>query len=392
MKAIVIGAALNGNQGAHLMLQEVTSAALKRPDNRALVLSHYPILDRVTNQNPQVEILDGRPLSVAIDLLGRSVLYKLTPEKIRDSAAFFATIRSLSGSDVALDISGISFVDGRLGALIYNFVALLPMFILGIKVVKLPQAIGPAQKFLTRTLARYALNRCHVVVARGDQTRLNLEAIGVRCPIQQAPDLGFIQAYRYDFGPSVKERSHDIAVIPSVVVRNHFDRLNGEGSYVEMVAGVVSVLSQRHKIDLIPFAWLPTTSEHNNDLLLCQEIARKADTVFSLPLGLEDLTRRVANCKVAITGRFHGMIVALGSGLPTLVTSWGHKYEEALFDLDFAIRVVDYGEMSAEILIQGVEQALSEAAVSGPLNSRLSKELGRKSLQSLVSILTEFQR
>lgn len=371
MRAVIIGGAMSGNQGAHLMVHHITKLVLEREGAAVTVLSQYPKIDS-GNASERVAIENGAPFSIFPTLFLLSLTYRgvphLRPLLMRKSRL----IRNIANSNVALDVSGISFVTGRAGPLIYNIAVLLPFFILGVPVVKLSQAMGPFTDLVTKLSAKYVLGKCAAVFARGEDTLTNVTKLDTKARIELSPDIVFMLAN----SEHANVQGDGIAIVPSNVVKRKFDRQFGDGSYVSLITATVNRLKADHRLVILSFATLPGSGSHNNDSELCKQISSGTGVRYEESSSLEHLIESLASCQIAVTGRFHGMVAALALGLPAIVTAWGHKYEEALWDKPFAVEVIDYNDLKEDVLIAKVTELIDSSQLTAPRNRELARGLG----------------
>ena len=159
----IIGGTIWGNRGAESMLVTVIGQLRASfPGAHFNVFSYYPAKDRQLINDGHITILSGKPLSLATRHFLGSLIGAIC-KKIRaelPKSEFFKIARALAGSDLLLDIGGITFSDGREKYLPFNILSVWPAMLLGVPVVKLAQAVGPFKNWLNFTLARYFLLRC----------------------------------------------------------------------------------------------------------------------------------------------------------------------------------------------------------------------------------------
>ena len=362
----VIGATLTGNSGAEAMLSAVTFGVHRRDESAKVhVYSYYPDDDRRVVTTVPVTIHSARPLDLVLKTIPQAVLHRFAgpiwrrlPERPTKAA-----VRALAESDLLACVAGVSFVDGRRPFLAYNLATLLPAFVLGVPVVKFSQAMGPFRDHVTRTVARIALRRVHVIVPRGDRTEVSVRSLRLRRPrVHPAADL----AFSLDPGSSLVQRSEElwqtftqwrfegtgdlVAVSPSSVLAG---KRPADSQHRRDMASVIShLVSSGYRVVVIPTATRQAReSTHNNDLPLLRAIMEGAmwpkGRVFwaEATSSFADVTAMVATCDALVASRFHAMIAGLSAGVPTLVLGWGHKYAEVLsaFGLN---RYALSGEMS----------------------------------------------
>jgi len=122
-KVVITAATLYGNKGAEGMIRSITKNLSKDfPNMKFTLLSYYVKKDKLINKDPNLEILNGKPLYFLSILTPASLLYYLLkklrlPYKILN---LNKVIRRISRADLVIDIAGISFVDGREKYLLYN--------------------------------------------------------------------------------------------------------------------------------------------------------------------------------------------------------------------------------------------------------------------------------
>jgi colanic acid/amylovoran biosynthesis protein len=373
----IIGGTISGNRGAEAMLVTVVGKIREKfPDAEIKVFSYYPSQDRGLVNQPYVDILSCKPVSLVFRFLPFAFLewlFKRMGVRLPDR---FLTrvIRVLRTCDVLVDISGVSFVGGREIFLPFNILTIWPAMLLGVPVVKLAQALGPFKSSINRFAAKLFLPRCNRIFARGNITDSYLRALDLE-NVSRAADVAFL--YRNEYSLTVENEGKNdrleeqllalkaagskvIAIAPSSLV--HQNSLKVGKDYVQSILD----LAEHFQQDDVHFLFIPNsnreTSEksRNNDLFVLRLLYDRALT--TLPehscqrmnwvlwdVNTSALRRLVSHCDLLMTSRFHAMIAGLSLGVPTLVIGWSHKYVETLADFGLEKYTADFGDAKVDL-------------------------------------------
>jgi colanic acid/amylovoran biosynthesis protein WcaK/AmsJ len=396
----LIGATLYGNRGAQAMLETVIGRVRERvPAARFEIFSYLPTDDRRVLCDTSVKIHSATPLSLVAWLTPFALIFALLRRLFGSRMLRLAPsgVRALAESDAMLDVSGVSFLDGRERFLAFNVFNMLPALVLGVPVIRLPQAIGPFDGLINRIVARWSLPRCAFTWARGAQTAEYLENAafdGLR--FDRADDLAFCHKDSYrltregdEFVQLVGDRllhlrgsgGRCVGVCPSSVVAAQSRR---EGSdYEGILVNLVSRLLERGcLVVLFPNATRSRdeSSERNNDLPLIDRVAasissaRTASNLIVIDGDVDAVAIRqiIRSIDVAIVSRFHAMIGALSLAVPTAVVGWSHKYREVMAEFGQESLVIDYRELDSDALAALETSLLSSLhTISTTLSRRL---------------------
>lgn len=377
LRVATLGAATSANKGAAAMLQALMTTL---PDVVGPchfdVLTTYPDEDR--REPPRVPdgstmtIVPCRPWELVFPILPLALLVGLSRQLGIHGRwlCVVPSLRALVDADIVIDLAGISFSDGRgLPLLTYNTLMTGTPVLVGCRVVKAAQALGPFDETLNRFMAKRVLSRMAAVIARGDRTEGHLHSIGLG-NVHRAADL----AYVLPVVPEAIERADRIVeqafdgrsftgVVPSNVVRKHCER--EDIPYEEITADFIRRLNAHGtRVLLIPHAARPGhRGGHMNDLSLARRIHEAVATpdchLVGDSLSPEVLRRLVGRAEFLVTARFHGLISALSTTTPPLVIGWSHKYREALSEFALSDWLVDFRNLDAGSLFDSY-QALRE--------------------------------
>ncbi|NPV57324.1 MAG: hypothetical protein HPY76_11730 [Anaerolineae bacterium] len=413
----VIGGSIWGNRGAESML--VTTIGMvrrKHPDAKFVVFSYLPKKDRTLITDKSIQVVSAKPASLVLRIFPFTVLlwfFNLFGIRLPDSLLTNVT-RALRRCDLLLDISGVSFVDGREIFIAFNILTILPAMMLKIPVVKLAQALGPFKNPFNRAAARVYLPRCQHIFSRGDHTSQNLDSIGIK-NYSRTADIAFL--YQPEFSLSVENEEQTstllveleqvkktggrlIAISPSSLV---YEKSSKKGDdYPGRLLNLARELStpETHFLFLANSTREGSNKTRNNDLLVVERLMHRALISLSpddfgkthwanWDINTAGLRQMIARCDLLVTSRFHGMVSALSLGVPTLVIGWSHKYAETMADFEMERFASDFGDQKVSLVDLAQELLGNDQLIRKQLHEKLShvQELSQTQFDYLETLI-----
>lgn len=353
------------NKGAELMLAGISQWASQLPvETRLVVRWDAPFANRLQNRlwariwHP----LNGR--------LPYGHFANLWPKRLCDRIGIVRE-RDI---DLFLDASGYAYGDpwgpwkakDRLGSRIATWRHQ------GSHIVLLPQAFGPFKNPSLRAEMQRIIKYAHRIYARDD---VSLEALKDLMPhgaeVARGHDFTCLVEPKAFVG--MEEIKGSIGLIP-----NHKMFTFGAGinrtNYVEFFTRVARGLARDgHQLALI-------LHEGKEDQLVCEEIhAACAGSARIVTLDdPREIKMAISLCQCVLTSRFHGFASGLFQAVPTLATSWSHKYKELA--ADFGVPDLVLEELNPEKTINLLKVM---GADGGDLRRQLTVAAGRIKIQTM---------
>lgn len=320
---MIAGLSLGGNKGGPALLASL--AGLLRanlPDVRIVLLSTALENDRRWQQRYQVELLP-RPRPSA--LMQQLSIYR--------------------GADLVIDMHGVKF-SGKLSAASAG-VAALPLVapkIWGIPTVSFTQTYGPFESTAARLAAQFSLRAANLLYVREPQSAAILDAVGLSGQYTLYPDVAITLPPDPVDQVAIDDRSRQFMEKPFIgvsiskkVVREEL-RKKLPARYRSMMTDLLRwLLDQGHRVLLVPHVYTPY-APNDNDYELIEQVhaelkAQYAPDQFHMitqDLPPESLKTIISQSHIFIGSRYHSLVAALSSGVPSLSVGWSHKYQGLL--------------------------------------------------------------
>jgi len=241
----------------------------------------------------------------------------LLPDEFRRS---FGLVRE-DDVDAVLDAAGFAFGDQHPPARAIQFADRLEAAReAGKTVVLLPQALGPFQRSATRDAFRRIVRAANLIFAR-DETSMQhaIDAVGAVGHLRKAPDFTNQVKPERSTDPNASDRA---CIVPNQrMVEKAEDRSQAE-AYTPLMAQCIREVEE---VGLRPMLLL----HGDDDLEIAERIREHLDS--AIPLHREDdpigIKRFIGESHLVIGSRFHALVGALSQDVPSIGTSWSHKYE-----------------------------------------------------------------
>ena len=371
MRVLVLGSSVI-NKGAEAMLQTVIAELSDRLPDPQFYIGDA----RARQWHPEGVITLGVPYAPVDGTRGVIDLARMAEYGLKapEGAVYWARNRNrlaylnaLARSvDVAVDVSGFLFSDQR-GTAGHWLVHVAEMFKRrGTPFVLLPQAFGPFENDTVRDLAVRAVDAATLTYARDDVSRAYLDTLDTEGPVEQAPDIAFLFRPAPHGARLVADLGLDperplVAIAPNMRV---YERTGGEG--IDNAYGRALIHVGRHFLDLgvqvllVPHEILPAAEDRPDDRYLCGLVAGAlgSDNVGAVTTDrpAEELKAMIGVCDMMLGSRFHALIAALSSGVPSVAIGWAHKYPELLGEFGLEEYVFDHDTLA----IESLETAVSD--------------------------------
>lgn len=329
------------NKGSYLMILAVVQYLANHRPNYKIAVDMRAGNARIRKNNHLYQILrrDIYKSPVQINPM-LNALATFLPESIRSSQHVVLE----KDVDAVLDAAGFAYSD-------QGFYPLVRMVSerykrlkrAGKKIIFLPQAFGPFEYASTRMHVGEMIANADLVFARD---RISLEHIRSisqdHSRIYCAPDFtnlvaGEIPSY---FDASLKQP----CIIPNFRMIDKTQPQIRE-RYLPTLKFILSYLLQE---GMQPFFII---HESDSDFQIAQQLQNELQHQFRVirepnPILIKGI---IANCPFVISSRYHGLITSLSQGVPSIATSWSHKYEMLLEDYQSSQYLINFEESESEL-------------------------------------------
>ena len=306
------------NKGAELMLQSVVQQLeMITPKVRIVVPERvfYENLDYCYRHHIlPLKLVYGRTKVWIKNLLYRNLLNKpwfISPDQI----------------DIVLDAGGFQFSDQwpiSKGDLYERKKYYSSFSKSNRKIVFLPQAFGPFEQPMSRQLMETVYTVADLIYAREPESYNYLISLfPENNKIKIAPDFTCLSKYKGRV--SVDLPDGYVVLVPNVRMVTHTAE-NVSDNYLDFLHEVSEFLIG--KGETVVFL----NHEGKDDLELLLKLNEGLSQKVLLLSSLDALAvkRVIGRARLLISSRFHGVVSGLTQGVPTLCTSWSHKYFELM--------------------------------------------------------------
>jgi len=194
----------------------------------------------------------------------------------------------------------------------------------GRKFILLPQALGPFRTPQAKEKMARLYPYVDIVYAREEVSAANFREIFPDAKnLRTVPDFTCL-CEPPDEPIRMKAKSY-VALIPNMRMVDRTDEDVSRG-YMTFCVELVRALAGRGETVVL------LNHEGRGDETLCHEINAHFGNGLTVLSGLSgvDCKAVIAGAKLVVSSRFHGVVSGLSEGVPTLCTSWSHKYGELL--------------------------------------------------------------
>ena len=216
----------------------------------------------------------------------------------------------------------------------------------GAKIVFLPQAFGPLEEPDTRQTVSILNSFASVLMPRDQVSETYLRNSGIvdMNKVKLFPD--FTSLVEGSVPGKYEHLKGGICIIPNqkMILKGNIS-LDG---YIELIGHIIKEASQTNR----PVYLL--NHEGPDDEALAYECQKAIDGGVEVVTGLDALQVKglISTAYLVVTSRFHGLVSALNSCVPSLATSWSHKYAELYRDYgleNYVLPLADVTESVAQV-------------------------------------------
>lgn len=334
------------NRGDQLMIQAVVEQIRhNQPDAQILVRR------TAFEQNPSYCLQNKLyPCELKNSGIKRSKLYvRIVNTLLRDN--WINTPRDV---DVILDCRGYHLADWRIKN--QDYVDALKKYYSqfckkGRKIILLPQAFGPFENPYSRQAMEIVYEQADYIYAREIVSFKYLQQV---CPSTEKLDIA------PDFTCVIEEKRQRSILLPPkqymLIIPNAKMIEQGKNvahsKYIDFLVQLSQFLREKGENVYL----LNHEGEQDEELL--RQVNKLFTDPFPILSNLSGMEIRaiIAEAKMLISGRFHGLVSGLTQDVPTLCTAWSHKYLELLKEHNCEQNILDVNDI--EISLQKVQNAL----------------------------------
>ncbi len=351
------------NKGAELMLISVVQQIEKRLPNAQIVLPNAVYYENpsycVKHRIQPMKKNSVKLKKMMMNFVYRNILNKtcyITPDQI----------------DVVLDAGGFQFGDqwGHTQASVNAIARYYSAFSKkGRKIIFLSQAFGPFKQETSQKMMKTVYGFADVLYAREQVSYDYLkELFPEGGKIHLCPDFTCLSENKSRRNIVLPDGC--VLIVPNAKMITHSDS-EVSSNYLSFLKEIIAFLLNRNeKVVLL-------NHEGEDDELLLEKINANLTERLLLLSNLDalEVKRIIGSAKLLISSRFHGVVSGLTQCIPTLCTSWSHKYYELLKEHGCSNNALDINgvENAKAIIADALENPKEHTTKTGCMDNILSQ-------------------
>ena len=213
-------------------------------------------------------------------------------------------------------------------------------------VIFLPQAFGPFNFPESKEMIRLVHNFANTIYARDSVSYNHLKhEFPNSKKIKIAPDFTALCKPLNDSSIQLKPKSY-VVIIPNARMVTHTSE-DISSKYLDFMNQIVKDLQEKNEHVVL------LNHEGKDDEILINKINKTFNSDLTAITNLNGLAVKyiIKNSKLTISSRFHGVVSGLTENVPTLCTSWSHKYAELLKEHQCESNMLDINDVTQALKI-----------------------------------------
>lgn len=306
-----------------------------------------------------------------------SILWRLVPlERFRKCIiSYFPSLMKIAEADLVGDIrGGDSFSDiyGKPRLILGSLPAAIAL-LLKRRLIFFPQTYGPYKSNISKSIARFLLNRADCVLSRDMEGIQFVKKLAPVCDaksrIDFCPDVAFVMdpirpgtpdiVPALPSGQNVKLIGFNVNGLVYNGGYNRQDMFGLRGDYKMLVHGLALRLLETTDAHLLMVPHNFTAPGRvESDSEACTEVIRSLQNRFEGRLhivnseyGAQEIKGIIGMCDFFIGSRMHSCIAALSQGIPTVGIAYSHKFKGVFDSVGFGRMVMDARHMEPSEII-----------------------------------------
>ncbi len=210
------------------------------------------------------------------------------------------------------------------------------------KMVLLPQAFGPYSNTASQKAIDVVYHEADIVYAREQQSFDYLRSqFQDTEKVRIVPDFTCLCNAESSSSIMLPKKQY-VLIIPNSRMVDKTEA-NVSDAYMKFIIEVVEYLS--HEGESV---YMLNHEGRDDEQLLCQ-INEQIENPLPILTNLSgaEIKALIKDCKLLISARYHGVVSGLTQGVPTLCTSWSHKYAELLQEHECEENMMDVRDIES---------------------------------------------
>ena len=360
----------------------------------ALVYSFLSIIRNVLKPYDIIYNFSGTELGQVPEHFKEMTFINIFP-KLKDLK--FQYLRALKQCDIIFDVTmGDSFSD-IYSKEYYNYLIIHKQIsqILCKKYILLPQTYGPFNEKNSAEKAIKVFRNSAKIYCRDEISQRLLSDKFHITNSELTSDMAFVLPYdkeMYSFSDKEKVGIN----VSGLLYKGGFNKENQFDlsiNYKEFVDRILSTLSTRYEVHLIPHVIDIRENAHDDDYKICKTLQEKyPETIlapaFNTPIEAKSY---ISNMKIFVGSRMHSAIAAFSSGVVTIPVSYSRKFEGLFNSLNYEY-VINGRKETTESAYFKILQYIEDFDILGNIQEKsmeIVKEKNNKFSNSINDVLTK---